>query len=266
MGFIREFNHRILKNMKVQPYLRGILFGFITALITTSVAISIYYGVSSSEDEGYELLPPFEWDFSSMKALSLQMNERSEHIIALTTETSIVGPNGGSTSIPYFNYTVFSIHSWYIVENDKQILQMMDYLDNTTEYETYYIINDSVLNPLYPALTTELEAVQNHTDVSENYWIEINETRKPGVFSFEIKQIYRDGSMFWIETYDNTIFIRLVRFTEYIGTPTSWGIRLENPEEFEDGRSKYDYFYKGEILELFPIYTEAINEFLEQFY
>ncbi len=252
--------------MKVQPYLRGILFGFITALITTSVAIGIYYGISSSEDEGYTLLPPFEWDFSSMKALSLQMNERSEHIIALTIQTSIVGPYCDSISIPYFNYSVFSIHSWYNVENDEQILQMMDYLDNFTDYETFYIVGNSVLDPLYPALTTDFEAVQNQTDVSENYWIEINETRKPGVLSFEIKQVYSDGSMFWIETYDNTIFTRLVRFSEYIGTPTSWGIRRENPEEFEDGMSKYDHFYKGEMPELFPIYTEAINDFLVQFY
>ena len=71
-GFIRENEECNMSIMKIKPYQKGIAFGIITALVTISLVSGVYYGIKPSND--YNLLPPFEWDFSSIDALSLRQS------------------------------------------------------------------------------------------------------------------------------------------------------------------------------------------------
>jgi len=262
-GFIRENEECNMSIMKIKPYQKGIAFGIITALVTISLVSGVYYGMTSISNNN--LLPPFEWDFSSLDALSLQISERSEYLLAFTTMTSILSEGWGGMMIPYFNYSVFSIHSYYITEDETQILRIEDYLNNETYYETLYTIQSEQLVPFSLALAKDLQTMENYTDIANNYWEEMDAVLVPGAFSIEIRHVYQDGSYIKIQTVENIVFIRYARFKEYHGEFNHWGIDLDI-EEFEDGRDKYKEFYKATIPQIFTNHTIAVNEFLEQFY
>lgn len=250
--------------MKIRPYQKGIAFGIITALVTISLLSGVYYGMTSINNNN--LLPPFEWDFSSLDALSLQISERSDYLLAFTTETVRLSEGWNGMNIHYFNYSVYSIHSYYITEDETQILHIDDYFDNETDYETYYTIQSEQLVPFSLALAKDLQTMENYTDIANNYWEEMDAVLVPGAFSIWIKHVYQDGSYIWIRSVGNTVFIRYMRFTEYIGEFNHWGLIPEYFEEFEDGRDKYKEFYKATIPQIFTNHTIAINAFLEQFY
>ena len=251
--------------MKFKPYQKGIIFGVLTSLITISITIGIYYGIPSMSENNFNLLPPFEWDFSSIENLSLQLTERSDYLLAFTTETVILSEGWGGMLIPHFNYSVFSIHSWYNVEDQQQMLLIDDYLKNESDIEIYYTIESNLLTPLSSALAKDIKTIENYTDIAEYYWEEMDAVAEPGAFSMWITHVYQDGSYIKIETVENSVFIRYARFKVYKGTHNSWGAGLDL-EEFENGRDKYKEFYKAEIPEIFTNHTIAINVFLEYFY
>ncbi|MCG3259431.1 MAG: hypothetical protein H7644_06780 [Candidatus Heimdallarchaeota archaeon] len=253
-----------MSSMKIKPYQKGIAFGIITALVTISLVSGVYYGMTSISNNN--LLPPFEWDFSSLDALSLQISERSDYLLAFTTETVRLSEGWDGMNIPYFNYSVYSIHSYYITEDETQILHIGDYLDNETDYETYYTIQSEQLVPFSLALAKDLQTMENYTDIANNYWEEMDAVLVPGAFSIWIEHVYQDGSYIKIQSVGNTVFIRYARFKEYHGELNHWGIIDLDIEEFEDGRDKYKEFYKATIPQIFTNHTIAVNEFLEQFY
>jgi len=251
--------------MKFKPYQKGIIFGILTALFTVSIIIGIYYGIPSMSENNFNLLPPFDWDFSTIDKLSLQISERSDYLLAFIVETGIFIEGGGGMFIPHFNYSVFSIHSWYNVEDQQQMLLIEDYLNNESDYETYYTIQPSLLTPLSSALAKDIQTIENYTDIAENYWIEMDAVEEPGAFTMRIKHIYQDGSYIEIRSVENTVFIRYATFNEYFGTHNSWGAALDL-DEFDNGRDKYKEFYKAEIPQIFSNHTIAVNLFLENFY
>ena len=251
--------------MKAKSYQKGIIFGVITALVTVSVISGAYYGTILGRED--YLLPPFEWDFSSPAKLSMQMSNRSEHLLAFAVEAKILGTDHewSAMLLPYFNYSVFQVASWFLVDEKKQLLLLEDYLDNETDIETYHIINSDLLTPLGIALAKDLQTIENYTNIAENYWLEERAVIEAGSFSFWISYIYRDGSYIHIRTVENTVFIRFARFTRYIGEYNQWGVDLDI-DEFKDGTDKYEEVYKATIPELFSNHTTAVNEFLDYFY
>ncbi len=249
--------------MRVKPYQKGIVFGILTALVTVSVIVGAYYG-TILEREDY-LIPPFEWDFSSPAKLSLQMSNRSEYLLAFSVRAKRLSQGWGGMVLPYFNYSVHSISSWYLVEDEKQILLLGDYLNNDTRIETFHIINQELLVPIGIALAKDLQTMGNFTNIAENYLEEEYAAIEEGGFSFWITHIYRDGSYIHIRTVENIVFIRFARFTRYIGEYHVWGVDLDI-DEFEDGTDKYEEVYKATIPEIFTNHTTAVNVFLDYFY
>ncbi len=247
--------------MKIKPVHKSIIFGIVTALIATSLVVGVYFGVTSRDNN--QLLPPFEWDFSSIKNLSLQMSERSEYILATSIETNINDSSGMLTS--YFNHSVHSIYSWYNTETGEWMLVINDYLNNSLDYDKIYKIQPDILSPFYLALNTDLQTIQNQVDISENYWEELR-AKESAILSITITHAYQDGTRIVIVAFENTIFVNLISFIEYHGDFDNWGVKIDPKAEFENGKVKYDVFYKADIPEFLPNYTNATNAFLELFY
>ena len=250
--------------MKIKPYQKGIIFGILTALVTLSTIGGVYFKITHTNDNNY-LLPPFEWNFSSIDTLSLQMSERSDDLLVFSAETLGISESRNWTLIPYFNYSVYSIHSWYNTEEKQQMLLIDDYLYSAIDYEVYYTIQAELLVPFGKALANDLQTAENYTDIAENYWEEIEAAQELGVFSIWITYVYQDGSYIKIETIDNTVFIRYATSKKYFGSHNSWGANLDN-EEYEDGRDKYNESYKATIPQIFPNLILAVNTFLDYFY
>ncbi len=250
--------------MKIKPINKSIIFGVVTALLTTSLIIGVYLGITSTEKN--QFLPPFEWDSSSLKTLSLQMNERSEYILATSIETNINDSSGMMVS--YFNHSVHSIYSWYNTETEEWLLVINDYLNSSQDYDTIYKIQPDILSPFYLSLNADLQTIQNQVDISENYSEELalRESADLAIISIMITHAYQDGTLIIVEAFENTILVRLISFIAYHGDFNSWGVEIDPKAEFDDGRVKYDIFYKADIPEFLPNYTNATNAFLELFY
>jgi len=241
--------------MKITNTQKSIILGIFVACLLTSISSGTYFSITSTQRN----LPisPFEWDFDSAVKLSLQINERSEYLYNFYTHVLYTSRPYGGEGIPYFNYSTALITSWLNTLEDRWELKIVRLVDENI-IEDDFTTDPDLFAHLYPAIASDISNFEDLTDVTgsiEDYMDEYFVANKTLI---EVYHIYQDGSAIRFRSFDDVVFIKYERFLKYRGTSTSSGIERDK---------KFDVqWYMGTMPELYPAYTNAINQYLETIY
>ena len=244
--------------MRLSQVKKNLLFGFLTALCLTLVILGVSLVTTTMNLGETGLLPPFDWDVDSPVKFSNQMLSRSDFLYAMAVNVGRALEDGGCIfDIPYFNYSVNTVHVWFNMEAENWLL-VYDAVESDNLYDHYYVINPEILYGLPSELSSDIQTIENVTDITENYQEVRQNIVKENMTEYSIVYFYQDGSIIRLESFDNLVFIQLNRFTEYDSGYTHWFGKVD-----EGFQKKW---YLGYMEEQFPNYTLAINQLLENFF
>ncbi|NPD89633.1 MAG: hypothetical protein HGN29_13020 [Asgard group archaeon] len=244
--------------MHLSQVKKNLLFGFLTALCLTTIILGVSFVTTTMNMGATGLLPSFDWDIDSPVKLSNQMLSRSDFLYAMAVNVGRALEDGGCIfDIPYFNYSVNTVHVWFNLEAENWLL-VYDAVGSSNLYDTYYVINPDILVNLPSALSSDIQTIDNLTDITENYQELRQNLVKENMTEYDIVYFYQDGSIIRLLSFDDVVFIQLNRFTEYDSGYTHWFGKVDD--------NFHKIWYLGYMEEQFPNYTVAINQLLENFF
>ncbi len=242
-----------MKKMKLTDTHKSIIFGIVVACLLTSLSSGTYFGITTT---GSNLsIQPFEWDFDSGIRLSLQINERSDYLYKFMTYVAKVTQPWSAEQQPYFNYSVGFLASWLNVISDEWMFRITRHV---SPWKYVDIIKPNLLVNLHSALVEDIKTFQDLTDITENWGEYLEEHFVTDKTLFEVTHIYQDGTGLMFRSFDNVVFIKYWRFTKYYSDDTGSGTKKD--KNFEE------QWFMATMPDLFPNYTNAINQLLEQYF
>jgi len=246
--------------LKLSKNKQKFVIGIFIAILCSSSATASYFICDFLNPDFAFPLSPFEWDFSSTVKLSVQMEERSKHLLSVSVFTGTIdeiridGKYVAISTAPVylFNDTFCAFRTWYNILDGEWYL---DYQEKGIGTSLPIIIQPNNLTSLHIALSKDISAMYNITEGSFNNldYIEI------GTFHYWIWHIYEDGTNIIFDLYDNIVSIHYSIIREYQSTDHTFGVAKGSLR-----KNRWEYMcYTDEIMQN---YTLAASEYLMSLY